>query len=65
MEFDEALQQNKQFFIHYFNELANTLEIDVIATQVESDQQWLTLKNLQLKWGQGQYLGRVYALNNK
>ncbi|MDX1836694.1 GGDEF domain-containing protein [Legionella taurinensis] len=57
--------QNKQFFIHYFNEMANTLDIRVIATQIESDKQWLTLKSLNLHWGQGQYLGSVHPMTGK
>ncbi|KTD66174.1 EAL domain-containing protein [Legionella spiritensis] len=57
--YDIQDNQNKQFFIHYFNEMAKTLDIEVIATQIESEKQWSSLKNLHLQWGQGRYLGKV------
>lgn len=60
--YDVQENQNKQFFIHYFNEMAHTLDIQVVATQIESDKQWATLKSLNLQWGQGQYLGKVHPL---
>ncbi|KTC75189.1 two component histidine kinase [Legionella birminghamensis] len=54
--------QNRQFFIYYFNEMAKTLNIQVVATQIETDTQWETLKSLKLRWGQGRFLGDLEKL---
>lgn len=51
--------QSMQFFIHYFNEMAKTLDIDVIATQVEQQAQWQALERVHIPWGQGRYLAGV------
>ncbi|WP_028388482.1 bifunctional diguanylate cyclase/phosphodiesterase [Legionella fairfieldensis] len=60
---DVIENQNKQFFIHYFSEMAKILDIQLIATQVENEKQWQVLQELHLKWGQGQYLNAVEFLN--
>jgi EAL domain-containing protein (putative c-di-GMP-specific phosphodiesterase class I) len=54
--------QSKQFFIHYFNEMAETMEIKVIATQVESQSDWERLNRLNIHYGQGRYLAPVEKL---
>lgn len=54
--------ESKQFFIHYFNKMAKTLEIDVVVTQVEHQSQWDALRLIHISWGQGRYLGSVEPL---
>lgn len=54
--------ESKQFFIHYFNEMAKTLDIQVIATQVEHLTQWKALEVVHVPWGQGRYLEPVVLL---
>lgn len=54
--------KNKQFFIHYFCEMANTLDIQVIATQIETNAQWKTLQGLRVKWGQGRFLSDLESV---
>lgn len=56
--------ESKQFFIHYFNEMARTLDIQVVATQVEQEAQWQALEIVHVPWGQGRYLDPVVLLNN-
>lgn len=56
--------ESKQFFIHYFNEMARTLDIQVVATQVEQEAQWQALEIVHVPWGQGRYLDQVVLLNN-
>ncbi|WP_298627768.1 EAL domain-containing protein [uncultured Legionella sp.] len=55
--------ESKQFFIHYFNEMAKTLDIQVVATQVERESQWQALEIVHVHWGQGRYLDPVVSLN--
>ncbi|CEK11140.1 bifunctional diguanylate cyclase/phosphodiesterase [Legionella hackeliae] len=59
---DVTENQNKQFFIHYFNEMAKILDIKVIATFIETQDQWGVLQSLGLKWGQGQFLSGIQPL---
>lgn len=59
---DIADNQNKQFFIHYFDEMAKTLDIKVIATAIETEAQWEALQNLGITWAQGQFLSPVEKL---
>ncbi len=54
--------ESKQFFIHYFNEMAKTLDIQVVATQVEQEAQWRALEAVHVPWGQGRYLDPVIFL---
>jgi EAL domain-containing protein (putative c-di-GMP-specific phosphodiesterase class I) len=54
--------ESKQFFIHYFNKMAKTLEIQVVATQVEQETQWQALQIVDIHWGQGRYLAEVELL---
>jgi len=54
--------ESKQFFIHYFNEMAKTLDIQVVATQVEQQAQWQALQTIHVPWGQGRYLAAVEQL---
>lgn len=56
---DIADNQIKQFFIHYLHEMSKILNIQLIATQVETEKQWQALQKLGLKWGQGHYLSAV------
>ncbi|RUR16885.1 EAL domain-containing protein [Legionella sp. km535] len=55
--------ESKQFFIHYFNEMAKTLDIQVIATQVEQEAQWHALELVHVSWGQGRYLDPIVLLD--
>lgn len=54
--------ESKQFLIYYFNEMAKTMGIDVIATQVEHVSQWETIRHIHITWGQGRYLEPVIPL---
>lgn len=54
--------ESKQFFLHYFNEMAKTLDIQVVATQVEQQAQWEALQHVHVRWGQGRYLAGVAFL---
>lgn len=54
--------ESKQFFIHYFNEMAKTMDIEVIATQIEQETQWKALQGIHIPWGQGRYLAEVELL---
>ncbi|CAM2979556.1 LapD/MoxY N-terminal periplasmic domain-containing protein [Legionella worsleiensis] len=54
--------ESKQFFIYYFNEMAKTLDIKVVATQVEQEAQWHALELIHVSWGQGRYLEPVVPL---
>lgn len=54
--------ESKQYFIHYFNEMAKTLDIQVVATQVEQEAQWYSLQLINIPWGQGRFLGTVELL---
>ncbi len=60
----QDINENKsmQFFLHYFNEMAKFLEIQVIVTQVEEKVQWEALQAIHIPWGQGRYLGEVELL---
>lgn len=51
--------ESKQFFIHYFNEMAKTMDIEVVATQVEHQAQWQALQIVHIPWGQGRFLSSV------
>ena len=53
----------KQFYIHYFNELAKTMGIKLIATQIESEKQWELLKSMGINCFQGNFISTC-ALNN-
>lgn len=55
--------QSKQFFIHYFNEMAKTMDIQVVATQVEQKTQWEALQLAHVPWGQGRYLSTIELIN--
>ncbi|MCL9683485.1 bifunctional diguanylate cyclase/phosphodiesterase [Legionella maioricensis] len=55
--------ESKQFFIHYFNEMAKTMDIQVVATQVEQQAQWEALQIIHVPWGQGRYLSAVELLS--
>jgi EAL domain-containing protein (putative c-di-GMP-specific phosphodiesterase class I) len=60
---DIADNESKQFFFHYFNEMAKTMNIEVVATQVEQQAQWNILQKVQVSWGQGRYLAPVEPLS--
>ncbi|KTD82816.1 EAL domain-containing protein [Legionella waltersii] len=51
--------ESKQFFIYYFNEMAQTMDVQVVATQVENKEQWSALQKAHIKWGQGRFLAKV------
>lgn len=55
--------ESKQYFIHYFNEMAKTLDIQVVVTQVEQEVQWVALQNIHIAWGQGRFLSAVELFN--
>lgn len=54
--------ESKQFFVYYFNEMAKTMGIKVIATQIEYEDQWKALQLVHITWGQGRYLEQVVPL---
>ncbi|MGQ3891791.1 EAL domain-containing protein [Legionella sp. CNM-4043-24] len=51
--------ESKDAFIRHFTVMAKTLEIPVIATQVENEEQWAALNKAGVVWGQGRYLASV------
>jgi EAL domain-containing protein (putative c-di-GMP-specific phosphodiesterase class I) len=51
--------ESKQFFIYYFNEMAQTMDVQVVATQVENKEQWSALQKAHIKWGQGRFLAKL------
>lgn len=54
--------ESKQYFLHYFNEMAKTVDIQVVATQIEQEAQWQSIQIAHVMWGQGQYLAAVEPL---
>ncbi len=56
---DLAENKNKQFFIHYLQQIATILDIQLIATQIETAMQWEALQQIHIQWGQGRYLEAV------
>jgi len=54
--------ESKQFFIHYFNEMAKTMDIQVVATQVEQQGQWKALQTIHIPWGLGRFLAEIELL---
>ena len=54
--------ESKQFFIHYFNEMAKTMDIQVVATQIEHQAQWQALQDVHVLWGQGRFIAEVELL---
>ncbi|WED43886.1 EAL domain-containing protein [Legionella cardiaca] len=61
---DITENENKQFFIHYFNEMAKTLDISVIATFIEREEQWEILQKLGVTWGQGKFISAIEPLTD-
>lgn len=59
---DLVENESKQIFIHHFVAMAKTLEIQVIATQVEEAEQWTVLKSAGIVWGQGRHLAGLEAI---
>ncbi len=55
--------ESKQFFLHYFHEMAKTLDIQVVATQIEEESQWKALQLIRIHWGQGRFLGEGSLIN--
>lgn len=51
--------ESKHVFIQNFASMAETLDIQVIATQVDDDVQWAALHSAGIVWGQGRALGGV------
>lgn len=51
--------ESKQFFIYYFNEMAQTMDVQVVATQVEHKEQWEALQKAHVTWGQGRFLATL------
>lgn len=56
---DIVENETKHVFIQHFAMMADTLEIQVIATQVDDEAQWAALNSAGIVWGQGRYLGGV------
>lgn len=48
----------KQFYIQYFTELAETMNVSVIATQVETKSQYTSLQKLNIHCFQGNYIAK-------
>jgi EAL domain-containing protein (putative c-di-GMP-specific phosphodiesterase class I) len=53
---DISDNQKELFSINYFSKMAKTLDLEVIATQVEEKTQWEIIQALPIRWGQGMYL---------
>ena len=51
--------ESQHVFIQHFASMAETLDIQVIATQVENEDQWASLNSAGVVWGQGSFLGSV------
>ncbi len=51
--------ETKQFFIHHLALTLKTLDIEVIATQVEYEAQWKALQFINVTLGQGRFLSEV------
>lgn len=60
--FESSADSDKQFFMRHVSMAANTLGIEIIATNVESKQQWQCLQELKVRLGQGKYLSEVKPL---
>lgn len=59
--YTNAIDQDndKQFFLRHIVSAARTLSIDVIATNVETKEEWQALKKLNITLGQGHYLSSI------
>lgn len=53
------MDENKEFIIHYFYELADMLGIKVIATEIQNQKEWQLLKDIGVLWGQGAYFNSL------
>lgn len=56
---DIVENESKDVFIRHFTAMAKTLEIQVIATQIDEVSQWAALNSAGIIWGQGRLLGGV------
>jgi len=56
---DFANDTDKQHFMHHVHVAASTLGIDIIATNIENEEQWQALLATKVDLGQGRYLGNV------
>lgn len=56
---DIVENESKHVFIQHFAIMANTMEIPVIATQVDDEAQWHALNTAGIAWGQGRFIGGV------
>ena len=49
------MDENKEFILHYFQEVATVFAVEIIATQVQNQKEWEILQGLGVRWGQGAY----------
>jgi diguanylate cyclase (GGDEF)-like protein len=56
---DIVKSKDKQFFVRHLKNAANTLDILLIGTAIESEKEWAILQELGIDWGQGRYLDEV------
>lgn len=59
---DLASDKENQFYVQSITQIAHSLDIQVIAEFVESDDDWMLLRDLYVDGGQGYYLGRPQNL---
>jgi EAL domain-containing protein (putative c-di-GMP-specific phosphodiesterase class I)/GGDEF domain-containing protein len=62
--FEDILDNEyKQFYVHYFNEIAKTMDVKLIATHIENKQQLGVLAKLDIHYFQGNYISKTEALH--
>ncbi len=49
------IDDDKEFIIYYFHELAEILGLQIIASGVQSEKEWQVLQDKGVRWGQGDY----------
>lgn len=60
---DVSRSKDKQFFIRHLKNATNTLGMVLIGTNVEYEEQWKTLQELGIVWGQGRFLHGVTKMD--
>ena len=50
-----ALDSDKKFIVKYFCDMPNANELDIIATELQTEVEWNNMKALGVSWGQGAY----------
>jgi diguanylate cyclase (GGDEF)-like protein len=55
--------QSKQFFVHNLSGTAKTMDVRVIATNIDSSELWAAYQKLNIKGGQGFYLAGIKRMD--